>query len=245
MRRVLNALLRFSFSMILLFGILIYSSYKRSQTTDTTLLEMNASLYQKPIQLKEGRIEESSKNLIFYVDSESGELKEVVLEILEGKTGELSYIAIPLNTQVTVDAKLYQKLAAIVPEVPQYFQLSRLSEMFDETKRYAYAQLILDEMLHIDTSYYTVITDDTADLHLYIEGILKEYGCNTQEEIRTAIQEEYPNIVSNLCKKDKLEYVSAYAKVMNELRTEEIAAGEVHTNSYEINLAQFALQIKK
>lgn len=245
MKRVLNALLIFSFCMMLLLGILVYASYKKSQKTDTTLLEINASIYQKPIQIKKGRVEEDSKNLIFYVSSESLELLEVVLEILHGKTGELNYITIPVNTQMTVEAKLYQKLAAIYPEMPQYFQLSMLSNLFDDQKRYAYGQLILDDMLGMDTSYYTVITSDQEDFHSYIEVVRQQYGCDTKEKICTLIEAEYPNMTSNLSKKKKLEYAVSFAKVTTDTLTEEMAAGQAHTNSYEINKAEFLLQIAK
>lgn len=243
MKRVLNALLIFSFCMMLLLGVLVYSSYQKSQKTDATLLEMNASLYQKPIQLKEGRVEEDSKNLIFYVSSESLELQEVVLEILHGKTGKLNYITIPVNAQMAVETKLYQKLAAIYPEMPQYFQLSQLSNLFDENKRYAYGQLILDDMLGMDTSYYTVITSDVEDFHSYIEAIRQQYGCDTKEKIETCFETEHPNITSNLSKKKRLEYAASYAKVTKDTLSEEVAAGETHTSSYEIHVAEFKLQI--
>lgn len=243
MKRVLNWLLLISFIMILILGGLLYRSYRKSQVTDTTLLELNTSLYQNPIQLKDGMVEDTGINFIFYTSEDGQTLKEVVIEVLACKEGQLTYITVPGNTEIAVGAKLYQKLTAIYPEMPQYFQLSRLAGLFDDEKRYAYGQLILDDMFSIDSSYYSVIASDSNDFEEYKKAIILQYGMSETEQIKGYIKTEYSKISSNLSKKNKLQYAEYYTKALqNEVVTVE-AEGVEHTDSYEIDLAQFAIQM--
>lgn len=245
MRKLLNWLLILSFATILIMGGLLYRSYKKSQVTDTTLLELNATLYQNPIQVKAGKVEDIARNLIFYTSTDGKELKEVTIEVLCCKQGTLNYIKIPLNAEITVDASLYQKLAAIYPEMPQYFRLSKLGELFEKDKRYAYGQLILDRMFSIDTSYYTVIGGDEADFKTYRNDLVRQYGLQSEEEIRKLIKQQYPDQKSNLAKKEKLKYAEYYAKVQQSSITEEIAEGTVHTDSFTIDVARLVVKLSE
>lgn len=243
MKRVLNWLLVISLLMILILAGLLYRSYCKSKVTDTTLLEMNAALYQNPIQTKEGKVEDVGVNLIFHTSKDGTKLKEVIVEVLVCKSGRLTYITIPGNTEISVGSKLYQKLTAIYPEMPQYLQLEKLVDLFDEDKRYAYGQLILDDMLSIDSSYYTVIASDYDSFEEYGQAVTDQYGTMELEQVKQYIKDEHSKKNSNLSKKNKLQYAEYYVKALqNEVKVTE-ADGAQHTDSFEIYLADFTMQM--
>lgn len=242
MKRLLNVLLLISFVMVLILGGLFYYSYKKTRKNNTELLELNSTLYQKPLQLKIGETKATTIQIIFYESNETKELKEVVLEILNSTTNQLTYIEIPNNTKINVSSKLYQKLSAIYPEMPQYFQLERLETMFDEEKRYGYGQLILDDMLEIDSSYYSKIQGSKDTFLEYKNDLIKKYQLESYEDIKTLIQQEKKEIESNLSSKERIELAKNYANVNKDSVVEERIVGRMHTDSYEINLSDFAVQ---
>ena len=243
MRRVLNWLLVLSIGMGLIFGGLLYRTYQKSKTTDTTLLELNAALYQNPVEEKEGRVDDVSIQIIFYTSIDQTTLQDVVIEVLHCKDQKLTYLSVPTDTDIIVNSRLYQKLTALYPEMPQYFRLDQLPGLFDSEKRYAYAQLILDAMLSIDSSYYTVIAGDEATFEEYREALWKQYGDSSKAGIQQLLKNEYPKTTTNLSKKNKVRYAKYYAEITAENLTLGEAYGTRHTDSFEIDVVKFGVQM--
>lgn len=243
MRRVLNWLLVLSIGMVFLLGGLLYHSYEKSKITDTTLLEQNAALYQKPVREKEGRVDDVSIQIIFYTSIEQTTLEDVVIEILHCKDKKLTYLSVPTDTEISVNSRLYQKLAALDPEIPQYFRLNQLPRLFDAKKRYAYAQLILDDMLSMDSSYYTVVAGEESTFLEYREDLWKQYGDSSTEGIKQLLNSEYPKISTNLSRKNKLSYAQYYADITAENVTIAEVYGTRHTDSFEIDTVRFGVQM--
>ena len=243
MRRVLNWLLAFSVCMVVLIGVLLYRTYQKSLTTDTTLLELNTSLYQNPVQEKEGRLEDVSIQIIFYTSTDQETLQDVVIEVLHCKNRILTYLDVPTDTDIVVNSRLYQKLTAVYPEMPQYFRLDQLPKLFAEKDRYAYAQLILDDMLSIDSSYYTVISGEEKSFEEYRTALWSSYGDRSEKGIKELIKNEYSKIETNLSKKHKVNYAKYYAEVTDDKFILGEVEGTRHTDSFEIDLVKFGVQM--
>ena len=243
MRRVLNWLLVLSIGMVLLFGGLLYHTYQKSRITDTTLLELNAALYQNPVQEKEGRVDDVSIQIIFYTSIDQTTLQDVVIEILHCKDQKLTYLSVPTDTDIIVNSRLYQKLTALYPEMPQYFRLNQLPQLFDAKKRYGYAQLVLDSMLSIDSSYYTVIAGDESTYQEYREALWKQYEDRSKVGIEQLLKSEYPKTTSNLSKKNKVRYAKYYAEITEGNITLGEVYGTRHTDSFEIDVVKFGVQM--
>jgi len=241
MRHVLKRLMIISMCMALFLGGLLFYSYQTSKQADLETLEQNISQNESPIQTKKGRVDEKSSNLIFYTSKDGKELKEVVVEVLDGKQGRLSFISIPIDTIVDVDASLYQKLSAVDTEMPQHFILFRLESMFEPKRRYSYGQLLMDELLGIDSSYYTVIRGEEASFAEYRKRIQQSYPLETEAEIMKAIQSCIKDVRSNLTKKKRKRYAKFYAMVHKDQVQELTVEGIQHNAGFELDVQKFRM----
>ncbi len=102
-------------------------------------------------------VDEVSKNLIFCYDSETGIISKLVLEVFHCEQKQLTYLTIPMSTSFTMSDTLYKKLIAIKPSIPQMLRLSAMVRYLDASVVFDYGVLMVEDMLGIDISYYTVI----------------------------------------------------------------------------------------
>lgn len=102
-------------------------------------------------------VEDISKNLIYSVDKDTGKIKGLVLEVFNTNTGNMDYITIPAATEITISNELYGKLAKAGCEAPQIIKMSAIHKYFSEDTMYEYGELIINDLLGIDISYYTVM----------------------------------------------------------------------------------------
>lgn len=103
------------------------------------------------------RVDEVSKNLIFCYDSKTGVISKLILEVFHCERKQLTYLTIPMSTQFTMSDTLYKKLIAIKPSIPQMLRLSAMVRYLDASVVFDYGVLMVEDMLGIDISYYTVI----------------------------------------------------------------------------------------
>lgn len=199
----------FLLSSILVMTVVIVAGILLHQSAKTAKMDQYNSIGQKHKDIKVGRADDVSMNLLYVIDEED-ELKELYLEIFHCKNRELNYISIPLDTTFTMSAKLYQKLSGINPKISQIITLKHLLTYFEENT-YAYSSMILDELLEIDSSYYTVITLQDQSYIEYFNQLKGEL--NTKKEIKQYVKDIYTDIETNLSKKDKLSYVEYYAGI--------------------------------
>lgn len=183
-------------------------------------------------------VEDISKNLIYSVDSKSGKIKGLVLEIFNTNTGNMDYITIPANTEVTISNELYQKLAKAGCEAPQIIKLSAIHKYFSEDTMYEYGELILNDLLGIDISYYTVVEPEvfkrifekteikeaaetesgaviqTLKLWTMKESYKDELKAIEKEEkaVKDYIESAYESCSSNLPVRSKKKYAVDYLK---------------------------------
>ncbi len=245
MRKVLNMMLVLSLLIIILLGFLLYREYEKSLTVDTTMLEINAALYQEPIVEKDGRVEDVSVNYIFYLNKEKRSLSDVVIEVLHSNNKMLTFIKIPVTLRVELSSKLYQKLATQAYDVPQFFVLSHITNLFDKEKRFAYLQLILDETLSIDSSFYTVIEGNQASYKEYQEVLWTQYGNNNEDGIKQLIERHASECKSNLTIEERLSYVSSYYAITDTNLTYTELEGIQHTEYFEFDDVKFQILIQR
>lgn len=117
--------------------------------------------------LDKAETDEISKNLIYVVDEENN-ITHMMLEICNTNTANMDYVTIPVRTDYTIPTKMYQKLCVVDAEIPQIIRLSKLRNYFsdlEDAQAYGYGELIMEKMLGINISYYTVITQELYESH--------------------------------------------------------------------------------
>lgn len=183
-------------------------------------------------------VEDISKNLIYSVDKKSGKVKGLVLEIFNTNTNNMDYITIPANTEITISNELYQKLAKAGCEAPQIIKVSAISKYFSKDTMYEYGELIINDLLGIDISYYTVVEPktfkrmfektqrretvqeeenakvQTVNLWTLTEAYMSELRAVEKEEkaVKEYIEKAYESCTSNLSVRSKKEYAEDYLR---------------------------------
>ena len=117
--------------------------------------------------LEEAETLEVSKNLI-YVVNDKKDITHMMLEICNTATGNMDYVTIPVKTDFIIPSKMYQKLCVVDEEIPQIVRVSRLRNYFadlEDEQAYGYAELVMEKMLGIDITYYTVISEELYASH--------------------------------------------------------------------------------
>lgn len=202
-------------------------------------------------------VDDISRNLIFCVD-EQGEVRRLLLEVFHCEQGRLYYLTIPTETGITMSDSLYRRLILVNPSVPQLLKLSGITEHFPKESAYAYGVLLVEELLKIKMSYYTVMPAPTYDKifqteeptetvgeagegkgqtiyprEIFSEGFISVIQhIRTEEELQRYIEELYEEIESNLSLEDKMNYFDSYLKLAPARITFELLAGEPKNSGY-------------
>ena len=78
----------------------------------------------------------------------------------------MDYITIPVGTDYTIPTEMYQRLSTVNQEIPQIVRIGRLKQYFQtDEDAYGYGELIIEKMLGIKISYYTVLDQETYLSH--------------------------------------------------------------------------------
>ena len=190
-------------------------------------------------------IDDISKNLIYVVAPDTGELKHLILEIFHCQEKRMEYITIPIRAQITLSEALYQKLTMVHPAIPQVMKLSAVAGYFDKDVIYDYSLLILQELIGIEISYYTVITEDIYDTIFTTKDgsqsvFLSEYkeflkSIKTSEELKAYIEDIYPKLNSNLTLFEKMNYFESYLQTPLNNVTFDLINGNDKNSAYYID----------
>ena len=204
----------FLWSSILVMTVITVAIVLLRQNAMTEKMDYYNSKSEQNYGFKEGRADDVALNLVYVIGKEE-DLKELYIEVFHCKNRELSYISIPLDTTFTLSAKLYQKLIGINPKISQRITLKHVLTYFEENS-FDYGTMIIDELLEIDSSYYTAITLEDQSFMDYFEQLLDKI--TTKKEIKRYINELYPKLETNLSKKDKLIYLDYYVEIKEEVQ---------------------------
>ena len=180
------------------------------------------------------------------MDEDTKEITHLVLEIFNTYTYNLDYVTIPSDTLVTLSNELYERLGAVNEEVPQIISMQELGRYFPAAAMYDYGIIILEDLLGIDISYYTVLDQEVYNTVFTSEDRTVVYeeqsesgetGIKTmqakvqvfnetfkQKLMETAdggsledyIKEWYKKLNSNLPERGKLSYVPDYQNVLTD-----------------------------
>jgi hypothetical protein len=110
-----------------------------------------------PVPITTPSIDEVSKNLIFCYDTETHAIRKLILEVFHCERKQMTYITIPTSTQFTMSDVLYKKLITVQPSIPQMIRLSAVTRYLDASVIYDYGVLLVEDMLGLKISYYTVM----------------------------------------------------------------------------------------
>jgi hypothetical protein len=213
-------------------------------------------------------IDDISKNLIYGVNDKTGKIDKILLEILNCKNEKLHYITIPVDTRFTMSDSLYRKLVPVNPAIPQLLKLSGISKYFDKNTKYDYGVLLLEDLLKIKISYYTVIplsiyetiftgenlTADGADGEteraVPTEVFSDDYKAflktlKTTEDLSNYIEELYPSLRSNLSLNEKMSYFDSYSNMDTKNIFFELIKGKEQNSGYMIDDDQAFRQLAR
>lgn len=194
-----------------------YSSkeIKTDEKTEETILNL----------IGNGEFQEVSKNIIYGVKEQTGQIKYAMLEIFNTKTKNLDYITVPVNGQITFSNETYQKLFANNVEIPQIVLLGQLHKHFEGNAIYQYGMAALQDLLNTKINYYTVMSEESfknrynrVEKTLLLRNWKRSYkkklrALKSKEQIESHIKEYYETIKSNLTLQNKLKYVEFFMEV--------------------------------
>lgn len=114
--------------------------------------------------IEEAQTDEISKNLIYVCNGDK--IVSLMLEICNTKTNNMDYVTIPARTEFTIPTTMYQKLCTVNEEIPQIVRIGRLKTYFEnDNDAFGYGELIIERMLGVKISYYTVLDYETFKNH--------------------------------------------------------------------------------
>lgn len=114
--------------------------------------------------IEDAQTDEVSRNLIYVCNGNN--ITNIILEICNTKTNNMDYVTIPARTEYTIPTTMYQKLCTVNQEIPQIIRIGRIKTYFaDNNDAFGYGELIIEKMLGIKISYYTVLDQETYKNH--------------------------------------------------------------------------------
>lgn len=175
-------------------------------------------------------------NLIYSANETDKVIDNVAIEVFNTKTGNLDIVTLPANTEYTMSDTLYKRLSAVNPQIPQVIKIGNILQYFDAPEAYQYGQIIVEDMLGIELSFYTKITDTVFGDYLeakemdiyspdakkytysvlcmssYIKNDIMEADIDS-DNITAFLTKINSLVSSNLTNSNRLSYKDAYLKV--------------------------------
>lgn len=114
--------------------------------------------------IEDAQTDEISRNLIYVCNGDR--ITNLMLEICNTRTNNMDYVTIPVRTEYTIPTTMYQKLCTVNQEIPQIIRIGRIKTYFaSNDDAFGYGELIIEKMLGIKISYYTVLDQETYKSH--------------------------------------------------------------------------------
>lgn len=249
---------------LLLTGVLSYKAamlYWQPKSEDTkTAFQENTS----PDGIVKVDNQGVSKNLICCYAEDTGDITKLILEIFDSEEHKLTYLTIPVKTQLTISNTLYQRLILDDPEIPQVLKLSTITKYLDTDEAYNDEVMIVEELLGTDINYYTAIPKETFDTMFKDKAVTQsdQYDAismevfsgdykkllnslDSRDKIEAYIKELYPKLQSNLTLENKLDFMDAYEKTSQKDISFKLIPGDNMNSEYVINKDQTAQLMKE
>lgn len=196
------------------------------------------------------------KNLILAVNEDNGKIQKIVIEICNKNTGNLDYITVPNDIEFTISYDLYKKLASANGEIPQIICMKKIHQYFQGENMYQCAQLLLEDVMDISFSYYTVIpsgiykdmfrTVKASGMQKWKAGYQKEMETLTSTEDYAAFWKKYyEKVQSNLSEDKKNTYSETYMKAVPDQVAFSIVSGEESDNGFVLSVEETNYALNK
>lgn len=180
-------------------------------------------------------------NLIYSVNTKSYEIDSVVLEFFDSDSGKMDYVTVPNNTRLVISDELFKKITQYGYGLKdKTLSLRKLIEVFGTENAYQFGQMVLEDVLGIKISYYTVFSNNVivkyfvktpGTFYLAVDKKVKEFDYDmyrlsetyitktnrVENDITELINQGYKDLRSNFSLSNKLSYLQGYKKAQIEL----------------------------
>ncbi len=134
--------------------------------------------------IEDAQTDEVSKNLIYVCNGDR--ITNLMVEICNTKTNNMDYVTIPVRTEYTIPTTMYQKLCTVNEEIPQIIRIGRIKTYFANNEdAFGYGELIIEKMLGIKISYYTVLDQETYKSHYTRKRVRVRFKQDISQETAT------------------------------------------------------------
>lgn len=107
--------------------------------------------------------------IVYEVNSETGRIECIFIEVLRCLTGKLDLIRIAPEVSYTMTGELYRELTVDNTELPQTVTLSELYRYYHSERAYSAGMKIISELLNFNIRYYTAIEDIVFTEFVYVD----------------------------------------------------------------------------
>ena len=163
-------------------------------------------------------------DLVFELNSETGRIENILVEILRAREGRLDYIRIAPEVSYTMSSRLYGELTPDNTELPQTVTFSELYRYYQNNKAFDAGRRIISELINFNVLYYTSVTDVVLEEVLSIKdtpdgfkaGFVlgteqarsADYG--TEGSVKGLIEKTLDGAVTNWETSQRLRYLDVY-----------------------------------
>lgn len=211
---------------MLLVGVGVLSYYLTMLFLKETARVERSTQYEHVIDINTGN---ESSNMIYCFNEKTNEIEAMVLELFDSTTKNLTYITIPVNTQITISGKQYGELLEKSGQLPQVIQMSKINDYFSGDVAYEYGILILQEEFKADIGYFTAMP--TAEFNKCFEresgkkliyrptkAILDEAAkCKDESGMDNLIEAKWDILISDITLSQKQHYAKDLMQVNREM----------------------------
>lgn len=163
---------------------------------------------------------------VFVVNSETGRVDNVFIEILRCNEVKLDFIRLAPEISYTMSSSLYSELCAGNTQLPQTVTLSELYRYYHNDKAYEAGRKIISELINFNVLYYTGIYDKdfekyisvsetseefTAEFNLTHEEACSDFG--TSGSVKGVIEAGLSEVVTNRTLGERLRYLEVYEQL--------------------------------
>ncbi len=234
---------------LLLVAVGVLSYYLTMLYFDQTARTERSTTYKHVITVNTGN---ESSNLIYSYDAKSRKIKAMVLELFDSVSGNMNYITIPVNTQITITANTYADLMKVSQKLPQVCRMTDINDYFKGDVAYEYGILILQEELKADIGYFTAISSDKFGSYFENAGskskpkykpakalLDRASACSSPGDLEDLMEEAWEDLITDVTLSQKQGYGDALMKVQQDkirlYRAYGTKNGDVYTLNSEKN----------
>lgn len=229
---------------VLLVGVGVLSYYLTMLYYKQTARTERSSTYTHVITVNTGN---ESSNLIYSYDKKTKKIKAMVLELFDKNTKNLTYVTIPVNSQVAISQTTYSEFLEASKNAPQLATLSDMNDYFSGDVAYEYGIRVLQEAMNVDIGYFTALPSDKFDayfqkkseeepLYMPTKTLLDQAEkCTSEGDMEDFIEEKWDELISDATLSQKQKYAESLLGVNREFIHVHGLYGDSNGQSFTIN----------